>query len=341
MGKGKAEQQPNKYLSFAKRHLHTHFKTFDAESAIWRAEALEGDAEAFVELKARCKAAGVEFGYHIHSYEIFNYYIVGYVTCLEWHARSRRVDLLVHRPDLITEKDVKIDAAALAQMASEKVTVPYLLGASTKVSDMDGYIAIFEKLFEALDIRQSPRTLLHNMKVHNHIWGAEEKEPTFDVLQNMFESRHNLVHEIDLSTVGSYALRSLWTAEEALSMGQTTVAAMKAIEVEIAKHAPSNFPNLLDGKDELEKLGEQVRELEDALTHYFESNEEGGLAEWLEALAASRKSAEHENEFLFQADFLRPIRHLNASRAVRMRYLKARLEYLHVLKEESIDQEIL
>lgn len=34
---------------------------------------------------------------------------------------------------------------------------------------------------------------------------------------------------------------------------------MKAIEVEIAKHAPSNFPNLLDGKDELEKLGEEVR----------------------------------------------------------------------------------
>ncbi len=78
-----------------------------------------------------------------------------------------------------------------------------------------------------------------------------------------------------------------------------------------------------------------------ALTHYFESNEEGGLAEWLEALAASRKSAGHENEFLFQADFLRPIRHLNASRAVRMRYLKGRLEYLYVLKEETIDQKIL
>lgn len=71
-GKGKAEQQPNKYLSFAKRHLLTHFKTFDAESAIWRAKALESDAETFVELDAKFKAAGVEFGYHIHSYEIFN-----------------------------------------------------------------------------------------------------------------------------------------------------------------------------------------------------------------------------------------------------------------------------
>lgn len=340
MAKDKPPKE-NKFLSFAKRHLHTHFKTLTAEAALWRAEALLDDAKAFVELKERCEAAKVEFGYHINSYEIFAYYMVGYVSCLEWHARSRRVDLLVARPDLITEKDVKIDSSALAQMASEKVTVPYLLGASTKVSDMEGYVAIFEKVYEALGIKQSPRNILQVMKVEKPIWLSAQTEPAFDVLQQMFDMRHHLVHEIDMSTIGSYALRSLWTPAEAVSMGTTTVACIKAVEEQITKLAPDDFPNLLDGKDELEKLEKQVTELEDALTGYFEANEESGLSEWLEALEASRKSATHEHEFLFRSQFLQPIRHLNASRSVRVQHLKLRLEYLLILKAESIDQDIL
>jgi hypothetical protein len=56
---------------------------------------------------------------------------------------------------------------------------------------------------------------------------------------------------------------------------------------------------------------------------------------WQDALDASIRSQEMELGFIDEAEFLRPVRHLDMRRSVQIDYLKARLAYLTLLKSEA------
>src|SRR5438034_4227198 len=130
-------------VDFASRYAGKRFKTLNAASAIWRAEDLVHDAECLAELKLKVETSKIPFGKVRSTYEIINYYIVGYVTCLEWHARSRLVDIMLFRPSCIQPSDVKsIATLALSQMVAEGITVPHLLGAASNVSHISEYLDI-------------------------------------------------------------------------------------------------------------------------------------------------------------------------------------------------------
>jgi hypothetical protein len=123
-------KQPTKHhlVDFAARYAGTRFPTLNVSSALWRAEALVRDAEEILELKKAAEEKDIRFGSWHSTYEIISYFAVGFVTCLEWHARSRLIDLMLYKPSCITKDDVeRIAKAALSQMLAERVMVPHLL----------------------------------------------------------------------------------------------------------------------------------------------------------------------------------------------------------------------
>jgi hypothetical protein len=99
-------KQPTKHhlVDFAARYAGTRFQTLNVSSALWRAEALVSDAKEMLEVKKAAQDKDINFG---SRYEIISYFAVGFATCLEWHARSRLIDLMLYQPSCITDNDLK------------------------------------------------------------------------------------------------------------------------------------------------------------------------------------------------------------------------------------------
>jgi hypothetical protein len=194
-------------VDFASRYAGTRFKTLNAAAAIWRAEDLVLDAELMAELKLNAEVNKVPFGKIRSTYELINYYAVGYVTCLEWHARSRLVDIMLFRPSCIQPSDVKnIATLALSQMVAEGVTVPHLLGAASNVSHIGEYIEIFRRVFNELGIAEIIERELRATKTEIDLHLIEADNSLYGILDEIFELRNALVHEIGLSIIGHQSL---------------------------------------------------------------------------------------------------------------------------------------
>lgn len=333
-------KQPNTHhlVDFASRYARTHFKTLNAASALWRAESLQEDAEALGALKQEAEDKGIAFGSGRTAYEILSYYAVGYVTCLEWHARSRLVDTMLFRPSFIQTSDVKkIADLALSQMMAEGVTVPHLLGAATHISTIEEYVEVFKRVFNALGITDIIENELRKAKAEIVLFGEDADNNLYNVLGDLFRTRNDLVHEINMSVIGHYTLRDTWSPSTAIDFGRSVVATIKLVEAKITQHAPKDFPNRIgpDGyaEDELEKLKAAIVAVQTELTIMLSKEEFAST--WQDALNAGITSQEMELGFIDEAEFLRPVRHLDMRRSVQIDYLKARLAYLTLLKSEA------
>jgi hypothetical protein len=331
--------KPIHYLvEFASRYAGSPFKTLTAAAALWRAEELAYDARTLIELRASGEERKLRFGNRAGTYEVISYYAVGLVTCLEWHARSRLVDLMLFQPNAIEASDVqKIAALAISQMASEGATIPHLLGAATTVSQLRQYLIVFKRIFDALNIRADVEAEFRSTQRSIARHRAAEDNSLFGALDRLFSTRNHLVHEIDQNIIGHFSMRDIWSANEAVEYAEAAIAAIKAIELHLTKCAPVDFPNRLkeDGgeEDELEKLNAKVLALESCLTNEiarFGDNE----ADWKAALSASQEARSKEMAYLEEAVFLRPVRHLDMRRSVQIEFLKSRLAYLRLLKSE-------
>jgi hypothetical protein len=326
-------------VDFASRYAVTRFKTLNAAAAIWRAESLVQDAEALTDLKSSADAAKIAFGNIRSSYEVINYFVVGFVTCLEWHARSRLVDIMLFRPSCIQTSDVKnIATLALSQMVAEGVTVPHLLGAASHVSHISEYLEIFKRVFNELGIAEIIEGQLRNTPTEIDLYLEEADNSLYGVLDELFDLRNRLVHEINLSIIGHPSLRDIWEPARAVEFGKAVVAAMRLVETKITEHSPKNFPNRLDAEgyaeDEVEKLKAGISTIETELNVML-TGWEGLEGAWKEALKASVASQEKELSFIEQAEFLRPVMHLDMRRDIQIEYLKTRLAYLTLLKSEA------
>jgi hypothetical protein len=334
-------KQPTKHhlVDFAARYAGTKFKTLNVSSALWRAEALVLDAEEMLEVKKAAEDKDVNFGSTwLSTYEIISYFAVGFVTCLEWHARSRLVDLMLYKPSCITKSDVEgIAKLALSQMVAERVTVPHLLGAATSVSSIKEYVAVFTRMFEVLDIKVHVERKLRSIQVDIELYREDGDKSLYSVIEELFEYRNQLVHEIDFSVIAHHSLRDMWDLDRAVAYGKAIISTIKLLEGHITKYAPQDFPNRLtaegDAEDEYEKLEKAIAAIEDELSNRFQ--EEDDLTNpWGDALAMSRQSLRLEIDFLAKAEFLRPVRHLDMRRSVQIDCLKNRLAYLTILKSE-------
>ena len=326
-------------VDFASRYSGIRINTLNAAAAIWRAESLVLDAAGLVDLKSDAEAKGIDFGIvRRATYEIIDYYVVGYVTCLEWHARSRLVDLMLFRPSCIQTGDVKkIADLALSQMVAEHVTVPHLLGAAANVSHIGEYLEIFKRVFNELGITEIIERELRSSKTEIDLYIEGADNSLYGVLDELFELRNRLVHEIGLSVVGHHSLRDVWEPARAVEFGKAVVAAMKLVEAKITELSPKEFPNRFDAEgvpeNDIEKLKAQIASVEAELSGMV-ANWEGVEAAWKEA---AKEGQEKELSFIEHAEFLRPVRHLDLSKEVQITYLRARLDYLNLLKSEASD----
>jgi hypothetical protein len=148
-----AQEALHRDVQFAQRYARQFEPTLNALTAIGRAEALLGDI---------CVLQNINRLSEIGRWpEIFSYYAVGFVTCLEWHARSRTVDLFTYKPGSATKKDFDaIGNERLSQIPTANVTVAHLLGAMVKVNSLESYIQRFDRLFFELGIAESPSRVI-------------------------------------------------------------------------------------------------------------------------------------------------------------------------------------
>jgi hypothetical protein len=222
-------------------------------------------------------------------------------------------------------------------MMAEGVTVPHLLGAATHISNTEEYVEVFKRVFNALGITDIIENELRKTKANPVMFGEDGDNNLYNVLSDLFRTRHNLVHEINMSVIGPYTLRDTWSPETAIHFGECVVATIKLVEEKITQHAPKDFPNRLgpDGyeEDELEKLKSTIVTVQTELTAIL--SKESFAPSWQDALNASIESQEMELGFIDEAEFLRPVRHLDMRRSVQVDYLKARLAYLTLLKSEA------
>jgi hypothetical protein len=326
----KPERGLHYLVEFASRYGRSPFKTLTAEAALWRAEALAEDARQLLEVKAANSGGRLE---------ITSYYAVGLVTCLEWHGRSRLVDLMTFLPSCIESNDIKnVPSLAISQMASEGASIPQLLGAATNVSQLSDYLRIFKRLFEALDIGADIERELRSIEAPVDAYRLLYDDTSlFGALDRLFATRNHLVHEIDISIIGAFSIRETWPPEEAIQYADAVIKTLKTIELHITKSAPTDFPHRLgeDGieEDELEKLTAAVSSLEVELTTGIEKLE-GDQTTWREALAASQFARNQEIGYLEESIFLRPLRHLNMRRSFQVDLLRGRLTFLQLLKSQ-------
>ena len=96
-------------------------------------------------------------------------------------------------------------------MAAANVTLPHIVGATMRISGIQDYISIFERVFSALGIQTKPETLLRSIYDNGTIATPEDPDNLYELIDGMFATRNHLVHEIDIAVVGSYLTRDLWT----------------------------------------------------------------------------------------------------------------------------------
>ena len=139
--------------------------------------------------------------------------------------------------------------------------------------------------------------------------------------------------------VGPYAARDGLSLKDACEKGANVIQTLKLVETHIAKQAPNDFPHLLDENGvpshEFDKLLSAIRALETEIAERLitEADEsEGNL--WNSAVEAWKDSEEKQFEFLSSATFLRPIRHIQFDRPIKLGMLKSRLEFLQLVRAD-------
>jgi hypothetical protein len=222
---------------------------------------------------------------------------------------------------------------------AEGVTVPHLMGAATHVSSIREYAGVFKRVFSAIGVTDIVEAELRTADSEVVLFGAQSND-LYNVLDDLFDTRNRLVHEIDVSVIGPYTLRDAWDPERAMQYGKSVVDAIKLVEAKITQHSPPEFPNRLgpDGytEDELGKLEAAISAVQKELTTIFERDDDEEFRNrWANALATSTASQNLEMGFIEDAAFLRPVRYLDFRRSFQIEYLKGRLAYLLSLKREA------
>lgn len=113
---------------------------------------------------------------------------------------------------------------------------------------------------------------------------------------------------------------------------------MRALESEITAVTPIDFPNRIDAdglpEDEFAKFVTIAKDLENQITEKLRTSEWLDHGPWLASVESARKSQKEELQFIDGADFLRPLRYLDRRSAVKVAYLKSRVEFLRLICAE-------
>jgi hypothetical protein len=316
--------KPNHILAFAEAHRSSIFPTFNAYAALVRAESLREDVEYLAKIHGT--RAKVDDLRRWSGLEITDYYAAGYVTCLEWHARSRRADLLTFMPQLIRPGMMtSIDTDAISQMSRAKVTLADLIGASTKVNSLKAYTDVFDQIWEALKIKTPLASIVEASK---KLAGQDR------LLYELFERRHILVHEIGITQIGSYLQRDTWTFQQASDHGRMVVGLIKGIESLISEFASDEFPNKLDRGYPQDRQSVLERKIADVEARIARVMDPSGNDEFSNAQRLSSKYLKAQMDFVGAALIDVPKRYYDPTPGLVEMLYRQRLEFLTAIAKE-------
>lgn len=265
--------------------------------------------------------------------EIVSYYVVGFVTCLEWHARSRLVDLLTFKPTAAKSEDLRVvkDKVVLEMLAAN-VTVAAIVGAATRITSLEDYLNVFSRLFSAFDIPADGYKAINAARPDTGSPWVEKHE--IEELRRLYSFRNNLVHEIGIERIGHFIIRDRWDPEEAIRAGELTQRVMQALEASISANAPPNFPNILapDGfptseRDHLEKELSFLEKRIARITTAFTDQEVESDEDWRDAKAAAADYLAKEMRFLENSTMLFN-RYVELREPLKLSLIKSRHAYL-------------
>lgn len=327
------------HVAFAKRYSDPSIDLLNAATAIGRLESLLEDV---VDLKSTLdeKFPPHDRWYPWFGAEVISYYAVGYVTCLEWHARSRVVDLFTYKPSCLEQKDLKghVTEKAIAQAVAQGATVARLLGASTSVSSLTKYMDVMVRVFNEVGIKHNPYDVVMSVQEEGGLSPISEFEA-------LFAFRNELVHEISLQVVGHPNVRDSWSPEQAVATGQLVLRAVRAIESILSAEAPRDFPNLLDANGSpvwaVDRVSNEIDRLEKAIesaiqaalgSEDFHAGEQV-LEDWRQSVVKAADSRMSQELFVNQSGFFHS-RYTDLQTALLVEIASSRLRYLQVVLSE-------
>lgn len=330
-----------RYIEFAVQYASPILSTLDASTAIDRCHELIMDISNLKATIDAAKSTGTWSEFGSPDLEITSYYAVGFVTCLEWHARSRLVDLLTFKPELATAKDLaNIRDKLLSEAIAKNISIPRLIGAMVNVSTFENYCDTIHRVFEALGIDSHPMALANKLeKKAREDPSLTGYEASFG-LNALYTFRNHLVHEISLSIVGPYTLRERLTLDEAFCQGRLVHEFMTEIEKLITLHSPETFPNRLDPSgvpiDEQELLERLCRQIEVEIGEKLKEAGDNSYIAWEKCIKQWQMSAEAEAACLEEAECLAPMRYFDPRYIIKTAHWRQRLAYLTAIRQEMI-----
>lgn len=254
---------------------------------------------------------------------------------MEWHAKSRLYDMFCFNPKTIGTEDLRqaVSNDKLINMISEGLNIPHLLAGSISISTKESYISALNRVYLAVGGQKADISSILKVTQNGTSIG--------EVLDNLYTSRNNLVHEIGLQTIGHRNIRDSTTFDEAFELGHRLLSMIKNFENALTKTAPIEFPNKLDDDglciDEVENLVALIKSLEEKIETAVASDADGiiSLIDWQSETANSRKNLSEELKFIDRINF--PGRHYYDTRPfIKGILLKQRLKYLRLLSEELL-----
>ncbi len=122
---------------FTSRYADPTENYLSAFTALSRAELLLEDAAKLKELLDVAQPEETRWAPWFGA-EAMSYYAVGFVTCLEWHARSRVVDLLTFDPSVrFADFSPQLGDKLIVEMMVQNAPIGHLVGASINVPSFE------------------------------------------------------------------------------------------------------------------------------------------------------------------------------------------------------------
>lgn len=332
-----SESDLHPHVQFATRYGGDTSDYLNAWITLYRLESLAEDAARLNEIFEHEDPPERRWAPYFGA-EIVSYYAVALVTCLEWHARSRIKDTFSYRPESLRPEDLKgqVGEKVIAQLLARGASVAHLIAAGTTVGTLGKYLAILDRVFDALRAPIGARGSLV----------ADGKDPPLQdgdlaSLEQLFSYRHDLVHEIGVGVVGHPNIRDSWGPEEAVRMTQLSLRAVRKIEAGLTRYAPADFPNLLNDQglpaSVVHRLSAEIEDLEakvaQALRACDDHDGDKSAADWTFAAELASKGMNAELAFINRCYPLHD-RYVDLKTPLKLQILESRSRLLRRLLTE-------
>ncbi len=251
------------------------------------------------------------------------------------------MDTLRFKPSAIGTDDIRgaINDKLLSEMVAAGTDIPGLVGASRLVNSAEIYFAIFSRVFDELSIELTPN------EIGNALQSFSQTHPR-SALNELFEARHSLVHEISTGEIGPWIARVNEDLNDIEQTGRLVLTLIQRIEREISLHSPKGFPNklTLDGVpfDEIEYLDQEIARFEKMISDSLNDDldfAQASRTDWVNEVEAYNRSKAASMDFIASCDIAGQ-RYFDFKNEMLLGLRKDRLQHLKRVAENIVDSPV-